>query len=216
MGALINLFAGPLGGIITGTFGSLVTNIFNYFKQKQAHKQSIELKKLEMESRKLDHKLAIVEAEANMKITQAEIEGKIQTEEAKAFLESQRNAMVSLFKASFLDKLMGVSGWLRYITIPIAGIVAFMFGMVDFVKHLMRPGITIFLIIVFANILKQALGILNETDHQWTVDQAVKIVMLTVDATVYLTVACVSWWFSDRQIARFMAKALGHDDGSVK
>lgn len=210
---IASLFGGPIGGVITGILGSLFTNIFNYFKQKQAHKQKMELKELEMKSRRLDHTLAIAEAEANMKITQAEIEGRIQTEEAKAFLESQRNAMTSLFKVSFMGKLMGVEGWLRYITIPLAGLISLMFGTVDFIKHLMRPGITIFLIIVFSYVLRQALGILSENDYQWNITEAVKIVTLTVDATVYLTVTCISWWFSDRRIAKFLMRL---NDGNMK
>jgi len=213
LSTLATIFGGPVGGVVTGIFGSLFSNIFNYFKQKQAHKQKMELKELEIKADRQDHIYAMAEADMNMQIKKSEIEGAINLKEAESFMQSQKNAMVSLFKASFMTKMMEVEGWPRYFTIPIATIVAFAFGLVDFIKHLMRPGITIFLIIVFGKILTEALGILKVSNHQWTVEQAVKIVMLSVDAAIYLTVTCVSWWFSDRRIAKFMMRL---NDGNLK
>lgn len=213
MGWLLSLFTGPIGGVISGVFGSIVTNVFNYFKQKQAHQQKIEIMKIEADNRKLDHQLAMVEAEMNMKITTAEIEGQIEVEDARAFVESQKRAMVSLFKASFMDRMMGVQGRLRYITIPLAGVVAFLFGIVDFIKHLMRPGMTVFLVIVLSIILRRALGILETSDYQWGQEEAVQIVTRVVMSVMYLTEMVFAWWFSDRRIAKFQQRL---NDGTAK
>uniref|UniRef100_A0A6M3L3F2 Uncharacterized protein n=1 Tax=viral metagenome TaxID=1070528 RepID=A0A6M3L3F2_9ZZZZ len=211
MESLIGIVGGPLGALLTGVFGSVVSNVFNYFKQKQAHKEKIELIELEMKSRKLDHTIAVAEAEANIAIMKTQTEGALELEEAKAFTESQKNMMESLLKPSFIDRMMDVEGPMRYLTMPVAALITFLFGVVDFVKHCMRPGITIFLIISMAVILQEAYSILDSVSYQWGADQAVAIITRAVNSVIYMTEVVLAWWFADRRIAKFQARLAGGD-----
>jgi len=209
LGILGSIFSGG----ITGVLGSLFSNVLNFFNQRQKNKHEFALKELDLKARKEDRAFMITEAEMNLKVTVAEVEGAIQTEEARAFTKSQEGYhQTLLFKASFMTKLMNVKGYLKYVTIPIAGFVAMLFGIVDLLKHLMRPGITIVLILMMVWIFKMVHPMV-QTIGGMTITEALKIYMFIIEATIYLTVTCVSWWFSDRRIAKFMMRL---DDGNRK
>uniref|UniRef100_A0A6M3KI70 Uncharacterized protein n=1 Tax=viral metagenome TaxID=1070528 RepID=A0A6M3KI70_9ZZZZ len=206
---LTSLFTGPIGAIFTGVFGSLISNVFNYFKEKQLHKQKLELLVQARADREIDHRFALEEADKNMQIRKAEIEGAIDLKEAEGFIKSQEGINTLLLKASIMERMLDNKGKMRWATIPIGLLIALLFGMVDFVKHMMRPGLTLFLIIMFANVLRKALAILENANYVWAPDQAVEIVMIAVNASTLLTVTAVSWWFCDRQISKFVMRKMG-------
>jgi|GEM_PF-1821048 len=206
LSTLLSIF----GGGLTGIFGSLISNIFNFFTQKQVNEKEIALKELDLKRIELERDLMMKEAEINLKIKQVGIEGEIDIEEARAFTESQKDSMTPLFKESFMEKLMDKGGTFNWI---IAGIVAFLFGLVDFLKHIMRPGITIFLMIVFSGLVYKSWQVLEQSGYKWDSVDALKIVLLCVDAVIYLTLTCVGWYFADRRIAKFAYRLM---DGNLK
>jgi len=206
------------GGGITGVLGSLLTNVLNYFSQSQKNKHDLALKRIDIELADKQKEYMIEEARLGMQTIATKTQGAIDLEEAKAFTESQKGYMQgNLFQESFMDKMLKVKGWTKYITIPIAGLVAFLFGIVDFLKHLMRPGITIVLMGMIIWLYKMVYPVITTTGAFDIIDsgKALVIFNLLVEATIYLTVTCVSWWFSDRQITRAMIKH-GFKDNSIK
>jgi len=205
-GVIASLFSGG----ITGILGSIFTNVLNYFNQKQKNKHELALKQLDMQERDKDREFALKEAEMNLKITEVGIEGAIGTEEAKAFTEAQKSLMTPLFNPTFMDRLIDSKKWYN---MAIAGIIAFSFGIVDIVKHAIRPGITIYVSIVFGFIILKAWNILEVNSYQWKLEDAVKIIMLCVDASIYMISMIYGFWFSDRRIAKFMMRL---DDGNIK
>lgn len=70
------MFETLLSGGLLGVLGSLGSNILGYFKAKQAHKQSIEVRKLDIVAAGKDHGYAMaqIEAEAKYRTQQLHIE----------------------------------------------------------------------------------------------------------------------------------------------
>jgi hypothetical protein len=195
-----------LGGI-TGLIGSITTAITNYKIQKL--KNQHEEKMIELNTTAM-----IKEAEANIKITQAETEAAIELADSQAYLKSIELGNKNMFGQKWIDKLFMVEGWLRYIAIPVGVIIAFLFGIVDFMKAFTRPGITwlftgttLFLAYISWSILGNAGVDAIDTN------QAMLILKQIIDIVLYLTVSCVTWWFGDRRIAKFLTRL---NDGNIK
>ena len=65
-----------LSGGVIGLFGSIASNVFGYFKNKQEHQQNVELKKLDIVSNQKDHlhMMEQIKAEAGFRLQQVSIE----------------------------------------------------------------------------------------------------------------------------------------------
>ena len=200
-----------IGGI-TGLVGSAVTGIFNYKTQKL--KNEMDKWKGEHVLKKMDKEMEIIktETEASITITTAEIEGAIELSEADAYKESQKHS-AALFAPSFADRMFAVEGWLKWITIPIGSFIGLLFGVVDFLKTFMRPGLTMYLTGMTTYITIIAYDIIRQEGMELTADQATAIFMRVINIVVYLTVTCVTWWFADRRMAKFLMRL---DDGNLK
>jgi len=92
--------------------------------------------------------------------------------------------------------------------------IQFLLGFVDFIKRMIRPGLTIYLVglttwitIVARDVLVKA----NENDL--TAIQAKEIFDSVTTIIIYLTVTCVTWWFGDRRMSKFLMRL---NDGNIK
>lgn len=199
-----------LGGV-TGLIGNVVGG---WFKLKQA--------KLDAEIRKADRahdiaminaetKAMIMEAKANIKVTQAQVEGAIDLKDAEAFMQSQQEGNKALFSNKWIDSLMSVTGWWRILTLPLASLVAFLFGFVDFLRGLIRPALTVYLCGVTTWVTWMAWEIMQKEGLTFTALQAVNIFNDTTSIVTYLTVSCVTWWFGDRRMAKSIMTMRGAD-----
>ena len=199
-----------LGGV-TGLIGNVVGG---WFKLKHA--------KINAEIRSADraHELAMVaaetkamimEAKANIKITQAQVEGAIEIEDAKGFMKSQEEGNKALFSNKWIDALMAVQGRWRIITLPVASLVAIAFGFVDFLRGLIRPTLTVYLCGVTTWVTWMAWEIMQKSGVSITAMQATEIFQDTTSIVTYLTVSCVTWWFGDRRMAKSIMELKGVD-----
>jgi hypothetical protein len=199
-----------LGGI-TGLIGNAVGG---WFKLKQ--------KKLDLDIKKMEHKhelemvtaetrAMIMEAKANIKITQAQVEGAIEIEDAKSYMQSQKEGNKNLFSNKWIDALLQVEGWWRIITLPLAGLVSTLFGFVDFLRGLIRPALTIYLCGVTTWVTWMAWEIMNMNGVALTVLEASKIFNDVTSIVTYLTVSTVTWWFGDRRMAKTIMQKQGLD-----
>ncbi len=207
---MFGIISSVLSGGLTGVIGSIATNVLNYFNQKQKNKHELEVRKFELATMDKEKEYMLEEAKVDMEITKTKVEGAIDLEEAKAFTSSQGWMNTSLLPPTFIDRLMASE---KPFPMFIAGCVAFIFGIVDFIKHLMRPGITIVLCIVFINVLYMTYGIMEDNKLSLDVEKAYSIFILCIDAVVYLTTMCIGWWFSDRRVSKFMMRL---NDGNIK
>jgi hypothetical protein len=189
-------------GAATGLIGNVVQGIFNYKTQK------IEL---ERDKGKHDHEIAMVKAEteamimeskANIAITRAKIEGEVELADADVYKTAQKEGNKNLFGQKWVDKLLSVEGKWKLLTVPVAVIVAFLFGFVDFLKGLIRPTLTIYLTGMSTWITMMAWKIMQAEGVTITVTEATEIFRDVTSIMIYLTVSAVTFYFGDRRMAK--------------
>ena len=100
-----------LGGV-TGLIGNVVGG---WFKLKHAKLEQ------EMLNTRNDHEVAMLtaetnamieEAKANIKITQAQVEGAIDLKDADAYMQSMREGNKLLFSNKWIDNLLNIEGYM--------------------------------------------------------------------------------------------------------
>jgi len=194
-------------GGITGLIGSITTSITNYKIQKLKNEHEVVMVKE-------NTKAMIAETEANIKITQVEAEAAVELADAGAYLKSIETGNKNMFSQKWIDNLFAVQGWTRFIAIPVGVLIAFLFGMVDFLKAFTRPGITWLFTGATLFLGFTAWTVLGDAGMS-AMDTTAALAILThiMDIVLYLTVSCVTWWFGDRRIAKFLTRL---NDGNKK
>lgn len=200
-----------LFGGVTGLIGTLAGG---WFKLKQA--------KLDMEIKKQDHNFElqkieketesmIAETKANIRMTESKIEGEVELRDADIYALSQKEGNKSLFSNKWIDGLLSITGWWRIITLPIASLIAILFGVVDFIRGLVRPVLTLYLVAVTTWVTWMAWQIMQIDGIALTNIQATEIFKDIISTVTYLTISAVLWWFGDRRLAKSINKAKGLD-----
>lgn len=198
--------------VLLGGVTGLIGTIWSGYNQRK-------IKELEIEDRKAErqHDLKMVEAEtaamvaeaeANIKITEAQIEGAVQLEDARAFTASQAAIGKRSFSNKFMDKLFGTTGWTAYIAQPVGILVCLLFGCVDTVKDMARPAITAYLLGVSTWVTYMAWQVLETGGVTLSATQAETLILNVISTVLYLTSAAVTWWFGDRMAAKGIDKIL--------
>lgn len=198
-----------LGGV-TGLIGNVVSGIFKYKNTKlemerDAMQNSHELARIDAET-----KAMIEEAKANIKITQAQVEGAIEIEDSKAFMEGQKQGNKVLLDNQWINALLSVDNkWAKIITVPIASLISILFGFADFLRGIIRPILTVYLCGVTTWVTWMAWQIMQAHGVALTAIQATTIFNDTTSIVTYLTVSCVTWWFGDRRMAKTIMETRG-------
>jgi len=200
---MLEIITTLLGGGLTGLFGSVITAFSNYKMQKIKNEHEIAI--ITAESNAI-----VVESQAQIVVQKAKIEEEIQVAEVEALKESYKDQSTTLFDKSYMQSLMG-SKWFSWI----GAIIAFMFGLVDFMKQACRPVLTYYLVGASTWITVIAYKLLQEAMGQTplALDKAYDIFNQVTYLILYLTVSCVTWWFCDRRMAKF---AMRLEDGNLK
>jgi hypothetical protein len=188
-----------LGGL-TGLLGNVVTGIMNFKTMKLKLTHERDMVKLETEAMKEEAKMQI-------EVTKAEIEGAVELADAQAYMQSQKTGNVAMFSERWIDKLFAITGWIRFIAIPFAVLIATGFAFVDWLRGFMRPAITLYLTGMTTVITWMAWDIMQKNGLEtMTVAQALEIYDQVISIVIYLTVSCVTWWFGDRRMAKFLTQ----------
>jgi hypothetical protein len=187
-----------LGGL-TGLVGNIVTGVMNYKTMKIKNEHEAIMVGLETEAMKEEAKMQIA-------ITKAEIEGAVELADTQAFMQSLKAGNQVMFSEKWIDKLFSVKGKFgRFCAIPVAVLLAMAFGFVDWLRGFMRPAMTIYLIGMTTVITFMAWNIMKKFGmDSITPAQAIVIFTQVIDIVIYLTVSCVTWWFGDRRMAKFL------------
>ena len=198
-----NILTSIIGGGLTGLIGNALTSFTSYKMQKLKNDHDAKMAELDMQTIRL-------EAEMQVKITAAETGGKIELADMDALKTSLKDTQKPLFQESYMEKLTK-SPWTAWI----GAILSFLFGMVDFLKHIARPALTYYLMGVSTWITIVAWQTLETTTGTTplTTAEAYGLFDKIITIMVYLTVSCVSWWFADRRTAKFLMRL---EDGNVK
>jgi len=184
-------------GTGTGLLGSLATNIFNLFTQKQKNKHEIELIKARIDEKRVENELQIqsVQIQANISREKAD---------ADIYALSQKYGNQTAAPSELIAKLFD-SPW----TMPFGALITFLLGLVDVVRAAIRPGVTIVLILMVGYMGYQNYEIIQQNTTMVT---ALEIGSY-IDQIIYMTFSVVSWWFGDRRMAKFTNRL---DDGNKR
>jgi len=208
------IFETIFGGV-TGLIGSVVGGVFKY----KTMKAQIELKKAEFshekEMVKAETEAMIMEAKANIAVTRAQVEGAIDLEDARAFVQAQKEGNKQMFSYKWIEMLMNVKGRWQFVTLPIAMLIATLFGFTDFIRGLIRPALTIYLSGVTTWVTMMAWDIMQKHDMTLTAVQASAIFGEVTGVVTYLTISAVTFWFGDRSMNKFLTELKGKDPTKI-
>lgn len=189
-------------GVITGIGGNIVQGIFNYKTQKVELERDKLNNQHQVDMIKAETDAMIAEANANIAITKAQVEGAVELADANIALKAQTEGNKNLFGQKWVDGLMSAEGKWKIITYPIASLVALLFGFVDFIKGLIRPSLTMYLVGLSTWVSFKAWEIINASGMTLTNAQATEIWQETTGIMIYLTISAVTFWFGDRRMGK--------------
>lgn len=177
LGFLGSIFSGG----VTGLLGVAFQRFFDFLKIKQ----ELEMKKAEFEHeanmKRIDGELMAQEWAARTQVAEVEAEGK----RAKAAEES--------FSQSFTLEPRQYSA-----KATISPTASFMLVVLDFIRGLVRPGLTIYLCAITTMMYLEAKAIMAGVGALISAEQAITVHNIIVTTVLYLTTTCVLWWFGTR------------------
>lgn len=197
-----------LGGI-TGFVGNIVTSVANYRMQKLKNEHSREMAKLELDKMDKEKEFMLAEVEANLRITEVQTEAQMDITDSQAFADSIKAAEKDALSETIQEKLIAKGGFATGVGV----FISLLFGLVDFLKKLIRPSLTIYLVGLTTWITIIAWEVMETKNAEFTTEQAKDIFDQVTTIVIYLTVTCVTWWFGDRRMAKFLIRL---DDGNKK
>ncbi|MGD9157242.1 MAG: hypothetical protein PVG39_02440 [Desulfobacteraceae bacterium] len=191
----------------SGVFGSLVGLLGNWLNQSQIRKTKEMENNHEIAMAKVRIEVLNAETNASIKINEAKVQGAVDLQDSKAYAKTIVIANEKSFSDKWIDKMLDVTGWFRYITIPLAFMIMGPLAFVDVLKGFMRPTLTIAFTTGFGYLTWASYSILKTKGiATLTPDQAATYFMLAIDTCVMLTTTCVTWWFGDRRVAKAIAR----------
>lgn len=188
-------------GVVSGLLGNAVTTFFNYKQQKL--KNNHELNMVEAET-----KAMIAEKEANIRVSEVELAQELERADADIYKESQKQGQKTALESKLLEKLFE-TGWTK----PFGVLLAFLLGVVDFLKHFMRPGLTAYFVALSTWLTWQAIQIIQAKQDLIPIELATQIFQDNMNVIFYLTVSAFTWWFGDRRVAKFLYRL---NDGNLR
>ena len=164
-GAISSLVTGGLSGLL----GTAVTGVAGYFRKDQEHKQAVEMRRLDLEE--MDKEAALEAGRQALALEQQALSATRDTQ-----VESYREATTRLTEGQALSK---GQLWLMVFA--------------DFVRALMRPGVTIYSLHLLGSMQARALP--NSA-----------VFANSTYALIYIAVTASVWWYGARTLERFMGK----------
>lgn len=172
LGLLTTLFSGG----VTGLFGAVFTNIFDYLKRKQEHKQNLELKKLDIE---------MMDKEWQYRDREADREADVRMVESE---DDLRAASYANDAATYSNSFKVTKVWNKTLLV-----------LVDVIRGIIRPALTVMLIWMVWDIMVDVEAIISKAGVSGiTADKAADIYYYVIKRIIFITEMCVTWWFGTR------------------
>lgn len=200
LGTILSALTSGALGTIFGGIGNLINQWFQKKQIEMKYKHEVDMARVQID-------ILNARTDAAIKITKAEVEGKIDLEEAKAYSHSQVVGNQKHFSDAWMEKFLEQTGVMRYVSVPAAFILMCLFALIDFLKGIMRPGLTLYFTVLSSIITFKSYQILQAGGfYALNEEQAVLYFTIAVDTCIMLTTTCVTWWFGDRRMAKFLAR----------
>jgi hypothetical protein len=188
-----------LGGV-TGLIGNAFTTWFKYKNAKMEFDHEEKMVNLETQA-------MIQEAQAQIQVTKARIEGEVELADSAAFDTSQKVGNARLFHEKWIDMIMaaGDGKWTGWIFKLLGSLIGAGFAFTDWLNGMMRPALTAYLIGGASYITYLAWQIMEASGIGiMTADQAIGIFQQVTSTMIYLAVSAVTWWFGDRTMSKYL------------
>ena len=166
---MIGALTSIFSGVGTGLLGSVVTNVSDYFEQRRKNKHELAMRRLDIEEMDKDY-----EHRKDLKAqeTQAVVQQKSYGHDARSYTEGMRIK----------------SGWLK---VPLV--------FVDFVRGLVRPALTVYLIVLVWLTFNRVEGVIDSAGMEAIKPQEALVIFAgVVDMILYLAATAVTWWYGTR------------------
>lgn len=180
------VFSGVMSGGATGLIGIIIQQWGDHKKRshdldvmKQQHAQTLELKRLEGEQQERMADRAADSAEA------------LATIQAAARAEEMASADYQSSVDNDRARYLSADAQKRWY-------VVLMMGVVDFLRGIIRPGITIYCMVLLTMLLFWVRDMWLRAQLPLTPDDTKKLVLEIIGTTTYLVVTTVVWWFGRR------------------
>lgn len=182
IGTLLAGIGSAASGGLLGVFGTGIKMWADHKAEQAKQAFELQMRKLDQEEMTLEHSLRMKEVEAQAKRDIAVAQQSRMATEAQASADIEQ-AEIQLRQSSYSMDKASYGG-----------------GVVDAIRGLMRPTLTLYFAILMAVIAYQLMQINN---GQW-LDQSEAQSMLkdVINACIFLTTTAVTWWFGSRPIKR--------------
>jgi len=191
----------------SGVFGSVLGVVGNWLNQRAIRKTEDMKNKHEIAMAHVQIDIIKAQTDAAVKVTQAKVQGAVDLQDSKAYAATIEVANQRSFSDKWIDKMFSVTGWLRYVAVPLAFCIMGPLAAVDVVKGFMRPALTLSFTAGFGYLTYTAYFILKQKGFATlSPDQAVLYFTLALDTCIMLTTTCVTWWFGDRRAAKSIGR----------
>jgi len=176
---MLALLGSIFSGGLTGLLGVAFQRFFDFLKVKQ----EIEMKKMEF-----DHEVNMRRIDGEMLAQEWAARTQVATIEATA---KENVAAEASFSASFNSEPKQYSA-----KVKIGPVTGFFLVLLDFLRGIVRPGLTIYLCVITTMIYVEARTIMAGV--AFATADAIRVHDLIVSTILYLTTTCVLWWFGTR------------------
>lgn len=180
MGALETVFTSILSGGATGLFGIIVQRWADLRNKKLDLQANREKMDHEVRLRQVDAEIMAQEWAARTQMADIEAAGREAVADAQAFASSFNEPV----RYSENVQPSKGQGWMLVV--------------LDFIRGIVRPGLTVYLCAVTTLVYIHARDILASEGIALSSDQAMDLMKLIVGTILYLTTTCVLWWFGTR------------------
>lgn len=184
-------------GGVTGLIGTALGQIFKYKTEKMNNEHERGMLQLETQA-------MIQEAEMQIQVTKSRIEGEIELAEISAYEESLKAGREPMFGKQWMDKLLTMPGKMGAVAKFFGVLIAIAFGMVDILRSLMRPVLTLYTMGIASVLTYLAYEMLQKSGGAMTVYQALELYTQAADAIIYLAISAFTWWFGDRMTNKYL------------
>ena len=181
-GALMSVLGSAGAGSLLGLVGSTIQNLLGLLQQREANKQAIEMRKLDMQM--ADKEYASLDRRAT-------VEAETQREESADELQraSYEAAAAPIPVKIEMEQLHPV----------IRGIVATLYTAVDVFSRAMRPALTVILLWMVWDTRGEVMGIIKAAGQEpISPEKALAIYILIVDLILFSASTALVWWFGAR------------------
>lgn len=179
LGIVGNVFGSALAGGASGFLGVVLQRFFDWLHVREETKQKKQDQEFELSKKRIDVEIADKEWAGRTRIADTEAGAAKDVAESNAFAasllrEPERYSERTLVTTS--------QNWLLVI--------------LDFVRGIVRPGLTLYLCVLVSMIWFEAKSLIAAEDI--TAEQALKIILLLIDAVIYVWTTCTLWYFGTR------------------